>query len=281
MPGRAALPRAGTADWQELAAGPAPERGFEYDLLSMFARNEAAGALTVPILAIVFAVTMLNWANPRQILLWLATIFISEGILLALTRQFKKQPRNAATLTQWRRKLASGEFLYGVCWAALAFALPPNPGQAAYFFLFAALMTVTAIRMLFAASVMPILHAGTIPVTAALCLRFLLTGEPFYWLLAVVAAGIHFYFVFLVKGLQQTALSMLEHRADKDLLIEELKREKEFLRRSPAQGRGRKSREIEIPRQYEPRAAHAAQRHHGLRRDHEGRDHGAHRQCAI
>jgi two-component system cell cycle sensor histidine kinase PleC len=220
-------PKGGTADWQDHAAGPAPERAFEYDLLSMFVRNEAAGALTVPILAIVFAVTMLNWANPRQILLWLATIFISEGILLALTRQFKRQPRDPATLNQWRRNLAAGEFLYGVCWAALAFALPPNPGQAAYFFLFGALMTVTAIRMLFAASVLPILHAGTIPVTAALCLRFLLTGEPFYWLLAVVAAGIHFYFVFLVKGLQQTALSMLEHRADKDLLIDELKREKE------------------------------------------------------
>src|SRR5208283_1020956 len=88
-----------------------------------------------------------------------------------------------------------------------------------------ALTVVTAIRMLFAASVMPILHAGTIPVTVALCLRFLMTGETFYWLMAIVAAGIHFYFVFLVKSLQRTALSMLENRAEKDRLIEELTRE--------------------------------------------------------
>ncbi|MGO9172149.1 MAG: sensor histidine kinase [Rhodomicrobium sp.] len=218
--------KAGAAKRRPLLANSIAGREFDYDLLLMFVRNEAVAALTVPILAIVFAVTMLSWGNPRQLLLWLATIFISEGILLALTREFKKQPRETADLNQWRRNLAAGEFLYGVSWAAVAFTEFTPANQAAYFFLFAALMVVTAIRMLFAASVMPILHAGTIPVTAALCLRFLMTGEAFYWLMAVVAAGIHFYFVFLVTTLQRTAFSMLEHRAENERLIEELKREK-------------------------------------------------------
>ncbi len=198
-----------------------------YELLAMFVRNEAVAALTVPILAVVIAVTMLSWADPRQLLLWVATIFIAEGILLALCREFKKQPREQLDLDQWRRKLASAEFFYAVCWAVVAFTSFTHGEQAAaYFFLFAALTVVTAIRMLFAASVTTILHAGTIPVTAALCLRFLMTGEVFYWLMAVVAAGIHFYFVFLVKNLQRTAFSMLDYRAKKDRLIEELKKEK-------------------------------------------------------
>jgi len=218
--------REGAAEQRAPLAIASTSRDFDYDLLTMFVRNEAVAALTVPILAIVFAGTMLNWASQRQLLLWLATIFICEGILLALTRRFKKQPRETVDLVQWRRKLAAGEFLYGVSWAAMAFTEFTQPSQAAYFFLFAALMVVTAIRMLFAASVMPILHAGTIPVTAALCLRFLMAGEVFYWLLAIVAAGIHFYFVFLVKSLQRTAFSMLEHRAENERLIEELKREK-------------------------------------------------------
>ncbi len=223
---RGSFSKAGDAGRRALRENSGHGRDFDYDLLTMFVRNEAVAALTVPILAIVFAVTMLNWGNPRQLLLWLATIFISEGILLALTRQFKKQPRDTADLNQWRRNLAAGEFLYGVSWAAVAFTEFAQPTQAAYFFLFAALMVVTAIRMLFAASVMTILHAGTIPVTAALCLRFLMTGEAFYWLMAIVAAGIHFYFVFLVKSLQRTAFSMLEHRARNDRLIEALEREK-------------------------------------------------------
>jgi two-component system cell cycle sensor histidine kinase PleC len=197
-------------------------RDFAYDLLHMFVRNEGVAALTVPILAIVVAVTMLSWADPRQLLLWLATIFISEGILLALCRRFRMEPRETVDLRQWRRNLAAAEFLYGVCWAAVAFTEFTRQSEAAYFFLFAALTVVTAIRMLFAASVMTILHAGTIPVTSALALRFLMTGDPFYWIMAVVAVGIHFYFVFLVRTLHRTVLSMLDYRAEKDRLIEEL-----------------------------------------------------------
>jgi two-component system, cell cycle sensor histidine kinase PleC len=205
-----------TASAETASAGG---REFGYELLSMFVRSERVAALSVPLLAIVFSVIMLSWAKPHQILLWLATIFISEGILLALCREFHKQPPGAADLSQWRRNLAAAEFLYGVCWAALAFTPLSHPAASAYFFLFAALMVVTAIRMLFAAPVMSILHAGTIPVTAALCLRFLASGEALYWLLAAVAAGIHFYFVFLVRNLRATALSMLRHRAEKDALI--------------------------------------------------------------
>jgi two-component system, cell cycle sensor histidine kinase PleC len=233
----AGVSRQGSPPKAEGKAGPASvatgARDFDYDLLLMFVRNERVAALTVPILAVVFAVIMLNWSQPRPLLLWLATIFISEGILLALCREFRKQPREMVNLNQWRRNLAAAEFLYGVSWAALVFTELSRPAEAAFFFLFAALMVVTAIRMLFAASVLPILHAGTIPVTAALCLRFLLTGEVFYCLMAVIAAGIHFYFVFLVKGLRGIALSMLEHRAEKDellaekdWLIEELEEEK-------------------------------------------------------
>lgn len=207
-------------------ASSALSRDFSYELLLMFVRNEKVAALTVPILAIVIAVTMLNWANPYQLMLWLATILISEGILLALCRRFRQQPRESVDLDLWQRKLASAEFLYGVCWAAIAFTQLYDKSEAAFFFLFAALTVVTAIRMLFAASVMSILHAGTIPVTAALALRFLMADGFSYWPMSVVVVCIHFYFTFLVKNLQHTAFSMLDYRAEKDRLIEELEREK-------------------------------------------------------
>jgi two-component system cell cycle sensor histidine kinase PleC len=210
----------------EPASAPRKADDFDYDLLLMFVRNETVAALTVPVLAIVVAGTMLTWAEPKQLLFWLATILICEGILLALAREFKRQPREEVDLQLWRRQLAAAEFLYGVCWAAIAFVKFDHADQAAYFFLFASLTVVTAIRMMFAASVMQILHAGTVPVTAGLVLRFLLTGEAFYWVMAVVAIGIHLYLVFLVEGLQRTALSMLGYRAHKERLIEELEHAK-------------------------------------------------------
>ena len=53
----------GAAGQQATLENSVTARAFDYDLLTMFVRNEAVAALTVPILAIVFAGTMLNWAT--------------------------------------------------------------------------------------------------------------------------------------------------------------------------------------------------------------------------
>src|SRR5262249_17788853 len=83
-----------------------------------------------------------------------------------------------------------------------------------------------AIRMTFASAVMTVLYVGTIPMTLAVVGRLLLQGQPFYLAMAAMAIGLHVYFVFLAKGLNATALAMLEFRAEKDALIAEIEEEK-------------------------------------------------------
>ena len=83
-----------------------------------------------------------------------------------------------------------------------------------------------AIRMTFASSVMTILYVGTIPMTVAVCARLIMQGHPFYMAMAAMAVGLHVYFIFLAKGLNSTALAMLEFRAEKDALIAEIEEEK-------------------------------------------------------
>jgi two-component system cell cycle sensor histidine kinase PleC len=85
-------------------------------------------------------------------------------------------------------------------------------------------MIVVAMRTMFASSVLPILYAGTVPMTSALVLRFAMTGEPFYWAMAGLAVGIHVYLVFLASGLQSTVVAMLKYRARTDALVEKLKK---------------------------------------------------------
>jgi two-component system cell cycle sensor histidine kinase PleC len=62
--------------------------------------------------------------------------------------------------------------------------------------------------------------------TVAVVGRLLALNEPFYFALASMAIGVHIFFIFLAKGLQSTALSMLELRAQKDVLFAELEEEK-------------------------------------------------------
>jgi len=199
---------------------------FEYELLMMFVKNELAAAVTTPLLAIIVAMGAMFWAPAEQLFIWLATIFVSKGILISLCRQFAKEPREDAKVNVWRAKIAAAEFLYGVSWASVAFVSAGIEGEAAHTFIFAALLVVISMRMLFASTVMPIVYAGTLPMTVAIVISFGLLDNPFYWAMAAMAVGVHIYFIWLMRGFNATVTAMLEFRAEKDALIAELEQAK-------------------------------------------------------
>jgi len=205
-------------------SGGKPE--FEYELLAMFVRNELSSAVTTPLLAIIVAMGAMFWAPPRELLIWLATVFVAKGILISLCRQFTKAPRDDAQTPVWRAKITAAEFLYGVCWAGVAFISPDTQSEAAHTFIFATLLVVISMRVLFASTVMPIVYAGTLPMTAAIVIRFAMLDNPFYWAMAAMAVGVYIYFIWLMKGLNATVVAMLEFRAEKDALIAELEQAK-------------------------------------------------------
>ena len=205
-------------------SGGKPE--FEYELLLMFVRNELSAAVTTPLLAIIVAMGAMFWAPPRELLIWLGTVFVAKGILISLCRQFIRAPRDDSKTPMWRAKITAAEFLYGVSWAAVAFISPHTQSEAAHTFIFASMLVVISMRMLFASTVMPIVYAGTLPMTVAIVIRFSLLDNPFYWAMAAMAVGVHIYFIWLMSGLNSTVVAMLEFRAEKDALIAELEQSK-------------------------------------------------------
>ena len=84
--------------------------------------------------------------------------------------------------------------------AAVAFVSAGSGGAAAHTFVFAALLIVISMRMLFAAPVMPIVYAGTLPMAAAIVVRFALLDNPYYWAMAAMAVGVYVYFIWLMSG---------------------------------------------------------------------------------
>ena len=166
------------------------------------------------------------WAPPAQLLLWLATVFLAKGLLISLCRQFLRTPREEAGPLAWRTKMMAAEFLYGLSWAAVAFVSAGSAGEAAHTFVFAALLIVISMRMLFAAPVMPIVYAGTLPMAAAIVIRFALLDNPYYWAMAAMAVGVYVYFIWLMSGTNATVTAMIGFRAEKDALIAELEQAK-------------------------------------------------------
>ena len=211
---------------ERLTYGRSSRPEFDYELLLMFVNNELSASLTVPLFAVIVTLASMFWAPANELIFWLATVLMSKGILLSLCRQFQKRAKVDVNVRTWQAKLTAAEFLYGVTWAGIAFIDVYSPYPSAHIFIFAAITVVISIRMMFASTAMPIVYAGTLPMTAALVLRFLLLDNAFYWAMAALAIGLHVYFISLMRGLNANVLAMLEFRAEKDSLIAELEEAK-------------------------------------------------------
>ncbi len=216
-----------------LAAGTSIKPEFEYELLTMFARNELGAAVTMPALYALFAIACMFWAPTIDAVVWLIIVIAAKVALLDQTRRFLALPPGQVNIGLWRRRFVMLELLNGVALACFALVgvgdtltAPSELVFSSHVFIFATLIVVLAIRTMFAAGIPAILYAGTVPMTIAVVARLLLLGNPFYFALATMAVGIYLYFLFLARGLRSTALSMLEYRAEKDALIAELEEQK-------------------------------------------------------
>ena len=206
---------------------------FEFELMAMFARNELSAAVTIWALAAIFSLASMFWAPWAEGCMWLFLVVGSKVILLQLCRRFMRDARPDGDLGVWRRRFLLAELFNGVVWAGFALVgmdteapLEQSAVFSSHVFIFASLIVLLAVRMTFTSSMMSLLYVGTIPMTVAVATRLILLHEPFYYALATMAVGVHVYFIFLAKGLQQTTLQMLEFRAQKDILIAELDEEK-------------------------------------------------------
>jgi signal transduction histidine kinase len=206
--------------------GTAPKPEFEYELLSMFVRNELSARVTIPLLAVIFSLASMFWAPVLQAAAWLATIIFMKFFMIAACRRFLATARAELRVEQWRGNFVWLEFGSGVAWGGMAVVGLGSNDAISHVFILASLIVLLAIRMTFASAIMSILYAGTIPMTLAVVARLLLQNHPFYMAMAAMAVGLHVYFIFLAKGLNSTALAMLEYRAEKDALIAEIEEEK-------------------------------------------------------
>jgi two-component system cell cycle sensor histidine kinase PleC len=199
---------------------------FEYELLSMFARNELSARVTLPLLAVIFSLASMFWAPVLQASVWLATVIAMKFFMIAACRRFLAQPRGEVKVDTWRGTFTWLELASGIAWGGMAVVGLGGGDAAGHVFILTSLIVLLAIRMTFASTVMTILYVGTIPMTLAVAVRLIMQGHPFYMAMAAMAVGLHVYFIFLAKGLNATTLAMLEYRAEKDALIAEIEEEK-------------------------------------------------------
>jgi two-component system, cell cycle sensor histidine kinase PleC len=202
---------------------------FEYELLSMFARNETSAPYAMFALCVIFYFTAMLWAPPLEATLWILLVVISKLATIDQCRRLLELPRSEVNVGKWQRRFIYLELVHGVLLAGFALIGflrgTPSATEATFpshVFIFATLMVILALRMAFASTVTRAFLAGTVPMTLAVAARLFWLAEPFYIALGTMAIGIHIFFLYLTQGLRATALAMVEYRAEKDSLIAEL-----------------------------------------------------------
>lgn len=202
---------------------------FEYELLTMFARNEISAPYAMPALCFIFYIASMFWASVLEATVWIAIVIIAKVFMLDQCRRLLALPRAEVNVGEWRRYFTQIELVNGIALAGFAligiskgYAFTSGANFSSHVFIFATLMVVLALRMTFASTLTRVFLAGTVPMTIAVAGRLFLLADPFYIALGSMAVGIHVFFLYLTQGLHSTALAMVEYRAEKDSLIAEL-----------------------------------------------------------
>jgi two-component system, cell cycle sensor histidine kinase PleC len=212
-----------------LTHGTATKPEFEFELMSMFARNETSAPYAMPALCFIFYITSWFWTSIPEASLWIAIVLVAKNAMLDQCRRLLTLSRAEVNVGRWRKLFFRIELLNGIALAGFALigfskgtASAPEAAFSSHVFIFATLMVVLALRMAFASTLTSVFLAGTVPMTLAVAGRLFWLAHPFYYALAIMAIGIHVFFLYLTQGLHSTALSMVEYRAEKDSLIAEL-----------------------------------------------------------
>jgi two-component system, cell cycle sensor histidine kinase PleC len=205
----------------------APDVEWQGDLLEMFLKNQLRLAPIMPILSVLMAITALQWMPVFVVGTWLISGLGCAAIQLYLSKLYFKRPRKVAEQREWIGMISASELMMGIIWVLPIFFFWPQAGSLQGTFLVAALLAVSAVRFLVVSNFMPVLLSGTGIMTIGIAVRCIMQGGPVYLSLAILVVMLEMFFLFIARQLQETARDMIIYRRQKDVLIGELKLERD------------------------------------------------------
>ena len=200
---------------------------WQRDLLELFLRNQLKLAPTMPLLCLLFGITVMNWVPMTIALFWLIAALGCNCIQLFLCKLYFRQPRSEHEQRDWVGMISASELLQGVCWIMPLFLFWPHSNALQGAFLIAAIMVVSSARFLVVNNFMPVLVAGTCVMTIGVAYRCAFESGPIYLALAGLFITLEVFFLFIARQLQGTARDMIVYRNQKDVLIDELQQERD------------------------------------------------------
>jgi two-component system, cell cycle sensor histidine kinase PleC len=199
---------------------------WQGELLELFLRNQMNLAPIMPILTMLMALTAVTWVPATTVMYWLVGALGCHSVQLYLCNRYFLQSRSTGEQSDWIGMISASELFQATFWVMPLFFFWPEANALQRTFLFAAMMSVSVVRLLVVSNFMPVLIAGTGVISVGMALRCVAEADMIYYALAGLIIMLEVFFLFVSRQLQDTARDRLIFRAEKDTLIEELRAEK-------------------------------------------------------
>ena len=209
---------------ERLTLGAAGRPAFHYELGLTFAQNRVSSMYAIPLLIAIVATAALLWIDLWSVTAWVGAVLACHVGMIALCRKYIATPAAKVVSRHWRPRFVVADAIGGLAWASIMFLLPRMSGPVAgvEVFQFATALIVIAVFTSLASTILPAATAATLPMTIAIVGINFSRGGILFMALAAMAAAAQFFFLILASRLQSATHTMLEYRAEKDLLIAEL-----------------------------------------------------------
>jgi two-component system cell cycle sensor histidine kinase PleC len=196
-------------------------------MLELFLRTQLRAGATLPLIAVLFALALLNWVSGTELALWLlAVLGISGGevLLCRLLLGGEGPGRRMPSLPpRPERLLLLSEIVHALLWTVPLFRFWEPQAALQHMFIISVLMVVVVVRILIAFSHSPVMLAGSSIISMAIVLRCVAMGEMLYVAMAALTIITHIFLLQLARRLQESALDMLRLQAQREELIRRLK----------------------------------------------------------
>jgi two-component system cell cycle sensor histidine kinase PleC len=194
----------------------------EFDLLTLFVRNQIRVSLAMPILSIFMMAAIYSWTTWVAAASWFGSYLTAQAIQYYLCNLYEQTRKDKLKSTEWVGMLCASETLIAVCWVIPLFAYWETGNQSQHIYLVSITLAAIAARVLTAGNYMPIILAGTGIIALATMTRCLLESGLVYNMLASIVVLAEIFFVQLARRLQGTAQEMLVFKAEREALIGQL-----------------------------------------------------------
>lgn len=231
-PGAEAVQHDQNATRENLALRQGTSVTYRRELLVLYVRHQLSIPTAMLIVSSIFAAISTIWVPILYVSVWLASVFITQLILLNLCRIFLNKNPNKLNPSGWEDRFSVAEFFCGVsiASAALFMMVGEAPSQHSGNFVdavvFGFVILVMSLRMIMASNSLTMMYSSSLPISisSVAVYSFDLSMSHLFFIGLIITA--QYYYSAYTRREFNTSVTMLSIRAEKEALFGELEQAK-------------------------------------------------------